>query len=140
MVGIGHTLHVKKSDNLINTEKRFAMVWNIASVPPLPGHKLSKTRSITLDYRGRTSAPSMTQLQPVARHVQPFAYCSRGNLQSLTHRSPTMFVSASRTSMPTHSAHIMAMADAQVVQNAIVTARPHSTSRPAVSRPYICQC
>ena len=118
-VGIGLTPSMSKSDNLINTEKNISRwVWNIAPFLRYR-HKLSKTRSITLDYRGRTSAPSMTQLQPVADMSNPLRIVvGNPNLDpSFSHNVRLRFQDFNADAQRS----IMAMADAQVVQNAIVS-------------------
>lgn len=71
-LGIGFAPAMSKSRDLINEERNIPerWVWNLA--PYLRyRYKMSKTRSINMDYRGNTSQPSIRQLQPVADMSNP---------------------------------------------------------------------
>lgn len=71
-VGLSLVPQMSKSLDLINSAKNIPerWVWNYA--PYLRYNwKISKTRSMNIDYNGRSSQPSMTQLQPVADMSDP---------------------------------------------------------------------
>ena len=110
---------MSKSDNLINSDKNITRnVWNIAPFIRYR-HKFNRTRSMTLDYRGRTSAPSMTQLQPVADMSNPLRIIV-GNpdlAPSFSHNMRLRFQDFNSDAQRS----IMVNADAQVTQNAIVS-------------------
>lgn len=118
-VGLGLSPSMSKSDNLINTDKNISRwVWNVSPFLRYR-HKLSKTRSLTLDYRGRTSAPSMSQLQPVVDMSNPLRVV-KGNPDldpSFSHNVRLRFQDFNADAQRS----IMLMADAQVTQNAIVS-------------------
>ena len=71
-VGLSLVPTMQKSTNLSNANKSIPerWVWNVA--PFLRYNlKMSKSRSLNLNYQGRSSQPSMTQLQPVADVSDP---------------------------------------------------------------------
>lgn len=64
-VGMSVVPQMTKSINYIKTENNMERwVWNYAPYLRLR-YKFSKNRSFQADYRGRTSEPSLSQLQPV---------------------------------------------------------------------------
>ena len=70
--GISLVPTMQKSKNLSNEDKNIpeTWVWNVA---PFVRYrlKMSKSRSLNLNYQGRSSQPSMAQLQPVADVSDP---------------------------------------------------------------------
>lgn len=67
------------STDLINDARNIKTRW-VLNVAPFARfrYKLSKTKSIRIDYRARTSQPSITQLQPVADVSDPL-HVTQGN-------------------------------------------------------------
>lgn len=117
-----------KSDNLTHPEKAIATrwVWNVA--PFLRYRlKMGKQRSLNLDYRGRSSQPSMTQLQPVADYSDPMrVVVGNPNLDpSFTHYLRLRFQDFNSE----HQRSIMVMSDFDMTQNSIVsrTSFDHTT-------------
>lgn len=71
-VGAALSPSMQKSRDLVNSERNIddRWVWNVA--PYLRyRYKMGRNRSMRIDYRGRTSQPSITQLQPVADQSDP---------------------------------------------------------------------
>ena len=70
--GLSFVPTMSKSDNLIDEAKNIPerWVWNFA---PFVRYrlKMSKSRSLNLNYQGRSSQPTMAQLQPVADVSDP---------------------------------------------------------------------
>ena len=60
------------STDLLNSLRNVPQhwVWNVAPYARLR-FKFSKTKSLRINYRARTSSPSLTQLQPVADVSDP---------------------------------------------------------------------
>ena len=71
-VGLALVPQMSKSKDLINSARNIdtRWVWNYAPYLRLR-YKFSKKRSFQANYRGRSSQPSMTQLQPVADVTNP---------------------------------------------------------------------
>ncbi|MCM1310943.1 MAG: TonB-dependent receptor family protein [Bacteroides sp.] len=71
-VGLSFNPQMSKSDNLSNPDRTIPTrwVWNYAPFLRLR-YKHSKQTSLNLFYNGRSSQPSMTQLQPVADTSDP---------------------------------------------------------------------
>ncbi len=71
-VGVSLVPQRSKSIDLINSERNIPerWVWNFAPYIRYRW-KPSKTKAINVNYRGRSSQPSMTQLQPVADMSDP---------------------------------------------------------------------
>jgi hypothetical protein len=107
------------SRDLINPNKDITnSVLNIA--PYLRyRYKVSKSRSFNMFYRGRASQPSMTQLQPVADYSNPLrVVVGNPNLDpSFTHSVNLRFQDFNQEGQRS----IMAMVNAQVTQNSIVS-------------------
>ena len=71
-VGFSVQSAMSSSTDLINSARNIPShwVWSVAPFARLR-YKFSKTRSLQLDYRMRSSQPSLTQLQPVADESDP---------------------------------------------------------------------
>lgn len=71
-VGMNFNPSMSKSHDLINSARDIAerWVWNYSPYLRFR-YRFSKTRSLQANYRGRTSEPSMSQLQPVADVSNP---------------------------------------------------------------------
>lgn len=119
-VGISLVPSMSKSINLINSEKNIPLrhVFNIA--PYLRyRYRLSKSRNLAVDYNGRSSQPSMTQLQPVADMTDPLRVVV-GNPElkpTFTHSARVRFHDFNSEAQRS----IMLMADVSMKQNAIVS-------------------
>jgi hypothetical protein len=118
-VGLSIVPQRMESKDLINSNKNITnSVVNIA--PYLRyRYKVSKTRSINMFYRGRASQPSMSQLQPVADYSNPLrVVVGNPNLDpSFTHSINVRFQDFNQNAQQS----IMAMVNAQVTQNSIVS-------------------
>ena len=118
--GLSFVPSMSKSENLLSDDKSIPTrwVWNYA--PYLHMRlKMSKTRSFNLFYRGRSSQPSMKQLQPVADMSDPMNII-QGNPAldpTFTHNINIRFQDFN----PGSQRSIMAMANIQVAQNSIVS-------------------
>ncbi|MDE6557258.1 MAG: outer membrane beta-barrel family protein, partial [Duncaniella sp.] len=118
--GLQFVPQMSKSVNLINSDKNIPTrwVWNYA--PYLRTRlKLSKQRSLQAFYRGRSSQPSMTQLQPVADISDPMNI-KQGNPNldpSFNHNLQLRFQDYNTESQRS----VMLMFFAQYTQNAIVS-------------------
>lgn len=118
--GLSLVPSMSKSTNIINAEKSIPQrwVWNVAPFLRYR-YKLGKSRSIFVNYRGVSSQPSMTQLQPVADYSNPLRVVV-GNPSldpSFTHYLRLRFQDYNAE----RQRSIMVMADAQVAQNSIVS-------------------
>lgn len=106
------------SVNLLNSDKDInRWVWNYSPFLRYR-QKLSKTRSISLDYRGMTSAPTVAQLQPVPNETNPMrVIIGNPNLDpSFNHSVRLRFQDFNSDAQRS----LMAMGDVQMTQNAIV--------------------
>lgn len=118
--GISVNPSMMKSENLINNAKSIPerWVWNYS--PYLRyRYTLSKTNSLAIDYRGRTSSPSMTQLQPVPDESNPSRIVV-GNpslLPSFAHNISVRYNNFSQEKQRS----IMAFGNIRVTQNSIVS-------------------
>ena len=124
--GISLVPQTSKSVDLIDSRRDITR--HVLNVAPFLRYRLkfSKTRSLTLNYRGRSSQPSMAQMQPVADYSDPLRVVV-GNpalAPSFTHsvrlRAQNFNAESQRS--------LMVMADAQVVQNSIVSQTVFNTS------------
>ncbi len=127
-VGLSVVPQNSRSENLIDDAKSIPTrsVWNFA--PFLRYRwKVSKTRSLNIRYQGRSSQPSMTQLQPVADMSDPLnIIVGNPNLDpSFTHNVNIRFQDFNSEAQRS----IMAMLMAQVTQNSIIsrTSFDHTT-------------
>lgn len=118
--GIGVTPQMSKSEDLIIAERSIPAhwVWNLA--PYLRyRHKFSKTRSFNANYNGRSSQPSMSQLQPVPDMSNPLNIIV-GNPSldpSFNHNVMMRFQDFNTNAQRS----IMAMAFIDLTQNSIVS-------------------
>lgn len=73
-VGIQVMGSTQQSRDLINPERNINTDWLWAPAPYLRfRYKFNNTRSLQVNYRARTSQPSVTQLQPVADESNPMS-------------------------------------------------------------------
>ncbi len=119
-VGFSVNSAMSKSEDLINSARNIPTRW-AWSVAPFARmrYKFSKTRNLALDYRLRSSQPSMTQLQPVADESNPLNIVI-GNPElkpTFTHRVNLRFSDFNQDSQRS----IMAMVNASVQQNSIIS-------------------
>lgn len=109
-----------KSTNLTNPDKTIAprTTWNYSPFLRFR-YKFSKTTSMNIDYRGRSSQPSMNQLQPVADYTDPLNVV-QGNpdlVPSFNHNIRLRYQSFNAEAQRS----IMTMFDAQITQNSIIS-------------------
>lgn len=118
--GISLNPSMSRSENLINTEKSIPTrwVWNFAPYARVR-FKMSKTRSLQLNYRASTSQPSMNQLQPVADKSNPLRIVQGNpNLKpSFTQRLNARYNDFNQEAQRS----IMAMVSAQYTLNSIIS-------------------
>ena len=119
-VGMSLMPQMSRSINLINDAKSIPKrnVFNFA--PYLRyRYRMGKSRSFNIDYNGRSSQPSLTQLQPVADVSDPLRIVI-GNpdlAPTFTHNLRLRFQDFNADAQRS----IMVMANASVVQNSIAT-------------------
>ncbi len=66
-VGLSLVPTMMKSEDLINAERNIAARWQWNVAPFLRyRYRMGKNRSLSINYRSRSSQPSISQLQPVA--------------------------------------------------------------------------
>ncbi len=121
-VDVGASLipSMSRSRDLINTNRDIPMRWVWNYSPYLRyRYKMGKNRSLNINYRGRTSEPSMSQLQPVADTSDPLrVVVGNPNLDpTFTHYIRARFQDFN----PEAQRSIMAMANVQVAQNSIIS-------------------
>lgn len=116
-----------QSVNLVNSSKTIPerWVWNYAPFLRFR-YKISKTSSLNLNYNGRSSQPSMSQLQPVADYSNPLNVVV-GNpelVPSFNHniRLRQQYFDADR------QRSVMTMMDVQVSQNSIISKTTYDMS------------
>ena len=119
-VGISLVPSMSKSVNLINSEKSIPLrhVFNVA--PYLRyRYRMSKTRNLAINYNGRSSQPSMTQLQPVADMTDPLrVVVGNPSLKpTFTHNASVRFHDFNAEAQRS----IMLMANVSMRQNDIVS-------------------
>ncbi len=119
-VGLSLVPQMSKSTELINGARSIPerWVWNYA---PFMRYRLkfSKTRSLSLNYRGQSSQPSMSQLQPVADVSDPMNIVV-GNPDldpSFTHNVSVRFQDFNAD----RQRSIMAMLNVRMTQNSIIS-------------------
>ncbi len=119
-VGISVVPQSSQSKNLIDSNKDIPR-RNVLNYAPFLRYrlKLSKTRSLMAFYNGRSSQPSMTQLQPVADMSNPLnIIIGNPNLNpTFTHSAHVRFQDFNSEAQRS----IMAMIDGQMQQNAVVS-------------------
>ncbi|MDE6322181.1 MAG: outer membrane beta-barrel protein [Muribaculaceae bacterium] len=118
--GLSLVPSMQQSYNLLNSDRNIPRrwVWNFAPFLRYR-YKLGKTRSIMVNYRSRSSQPSMAQLQPVPDYSNPLrVVVGNPNLNpSFTHYIRMRFQDFNADAQRS----IMLMGDAQVAQNTIVS-------------------
>ena len=119
-VGVSVVPQMSKSIDLINSERNIEPrnTWNVAPFMRYR-YKITKSRSLNIDYRGQSSQPSISQLQPVADKSDPLRVII-GNPEldpSFTHNLRFRFQDFNQDAQRS----VMAMLNASVVQNSIVS-------------------
>lgn len=124
--GLSFVPSMSKSVNLLSDDKSIPerWVWNYAPYMRMR-FKFSKSRSFNMFYHGRSSQPSMKQLQPVADMSDPLNIIqgNPGLDPTFTHSVNLRFQDFNAESQRS----IMAMADIQAVQNSIVSRTVYNT-------------
>ena len=118
--GISFVPTMSKSIDLINSDKNIPERWVMNFAPYARyRHKFSKSRSLTFRYNGRTSQPSMTQLQPVADMSNPMnIIIGNPDLKpTFSHNVNLRFQDFDQKAQRS----FMLMANATVVQNSIIS-------------------
>lgn len=118
--GVSLQPSMSKSINLINDSKSIPRrsVWNVAPFLRYR-YKMGKQGSLQINYRGWSSQPSMTQLQPVEDKSDPLNIV-KGNPEldpTFSHNIRLRFQNFNMEKQRS----IMTMVDMQVVQNSIVS-------------------
>lgn len=118
--GLSLVPQMSRSVNLISDAKSIPTrwVWNFAPFLRYR-YKMGKSRSLMLNYMGRSSQPSMTQLQPVADKSNPMnIVVGNPNLDpSFTHMLRLRFQDFNAG----HQRSLMVMGDFSATQNSIVS-------------------
>ena len=119
-VGLSLVPTMQKSYNLIDENKNIPerWVWNVAPFLRYR-YKMGKTRSLNLNYMGRSSQPTMAQLQPVADMSDPLRIViGNPNLDpTFTHNVNVRFQDFNAQSQRS----IMLMAFLRYSQNSIIS-------------------
>ncbi len=119
-VGLSFVPQMSKSEDLINSARNIdeRWVWNFAPFLRYR-YRMGKSRSINVRYNGRSSQPSMAQLQPVADYSNPMrVVIGNPNLDpTFTHNVRLRFQDFNADAQRS----IMAMADVQLAQNSIIS-------------------
>ena len=119
-VGLSVIPTMMRSRNLINSEKDIPERWVTNFAPFMRfRYTFSKTNSLAIDYRGRSSSPSMTQLQPVPDLSNPSRIVV-GNpdlLPAFNHRVSVRYNNFNQE----RQSSIMAFGGVNVTQNSIVS-------------------
>lgn len=118
--GVSVNPTMMRSENLINSDKTIPehWVWNYAPYARLR-YSFSKTNTLAFDYRGRSTSPTMTQMQPVPDESDPSKVVI-GNpnlLPSFNHNIMIRYNNFNSESQRS----IMAFAGVQVTQNSIIS-------------------
>ena len=118
--GLSLNPSMSSSKNLTNADKSIPTrwVWNVAPYARVR-FKMSKSRSLQLNYRANTSQPSINQLQPVADMSNPLRIVQGNpNLKpSFTQRFNVRFNDFNQQAQRS----IMLMANAQYTLNSIIS-------------------
>ena len=119
-VGLSLVPQMSKSDELTGSKASIPerWVWNFAPYMRMR-YKWSGQRSIQLFYNGRSSQPSMNQLQPVADTSDPLNI-TRGNPDLKPSFNHSLNIRFQDFNME-HQRSIMVMADFSLTQNSIVS-------------------
>lgn len=119
-LGLSLVPQMSQSTDLINSARNIERrwVWNVAPFIRYK-YKMGKSRSIDVRYNGRSSQPTMTQLQPVADYSDPLrVVIGNPNLDpTFTHRANIRFQDFNADKQRS----IMLMAFADLTQNSIVS-------------------
>ena len=119
-VGLALVPQMSKSVFLDNADKNIdRWVWNYAPFLRYR-YKFSKQSSIQVNYRGQSSQPSMSQLQPVLDVSNPTNQI-QGNPNLDPSFNHNMMIRYQNFNMESQRS-VMLMADIQVTQNAIISA------------------
>ena len=119
-VGLSLVPTMMKSEDLINAERNIAARWQWNVAPFLRyRYRMGKNRSLSINYRSRSSQPSISQLQPVADMSDPLrVVIGNPDLKAtFSHNISLRF----QTFSPESQRSIMAMMFAQVAQNSIIS-------------------
>lgn len=119
-IGLAAVSAMSRSTDLVRSERNIPerWVWNYAPYARFR-YKFSKTSSLNFFYQGRSSQPSVRQLQPVADYSNPLNV-TIGNPSlkpTFTHNIRLRF----QRYNPDNQSSIMSMMDASVVQNSIIS-------------------
>ena len=119
-IGFSVNSAMSASRDLINSDRDIASrwVWTVAPFARLR-YKITKTRNFAIDYRMRSTQPSLTQLQPVADESNPLNIIV-GNPElkpTFTHRFNIRFNDFDQE----HQRSIMAMIGVNFEQNSIIS-------------------
>lgn len=118
--GISFVPQMSESEDLINSDKNIPKRWVLNFAPFLRyRHRFSNTRSLNINYRGQSSQPSLTQLQPVPDMSDPMNIII-GNPDlspTFSHNLNVRFQDFNQQSQRS----IMAMANLRMTQNSIVS-------------------
>lgn len=118
--GISFVPQMSKSIDLINDARNIPERWVLNFAPFVNyRHKFSKSRSLNVRYNGRSSQPSISQLQPIPDMSNPMniIYGNPDLKPSFTHNMNLRFQDFSMQSQRS----IMLMANASVIQNSIIS-------------------
>lgn len=134
-LGLSLVPSMSKSENLINDAKSIPTrwVWNFAPFLRYR-YRMGKQRSINLHYNGRSSQPSMTQLQPVPDMSDPMKIVI-GNPElkpTFTHSLRVRFQDFNQE----RQRSIMLMADVQMAQNSIISRTSFDNTTSAQTTTY----
>lgn len=134
-VGLSVVPQRSKSIDLINDARNIPerWVWNFAPYMRYRW-KQSKSQALSIDYMGRSSQPSMAQLQPVADMSDPMrVVIGNPNLDpTFTHNVRLRFHNFNSEAQRS----IMTMMDARVEQNSIVSRTDFDSSTGAQTTTY----
>lgn len=133
--GVSVNPTMMSSENLLNSAKSIPekWVWNYAPFLRFR-YTFSKTSSLAADYNGRSSSPTMSQLQPVPDLSDPLRVVV-GNpelVPSFTHRVSVRYNNFNEA----RQSSIMAFAGVNVTQNSIVTKTTYDDQTGAQTTTY----
>ena len=118
--GVSFVPSMSKSQNMVHSERTIPerWVWNYAPFLRLR-YRFDKQSSLNINYMGRSSQPSMTQLQPVPDYTNPLnVIIGNPSLNpTFSHNIRLRFQKFS----PESQRSIMSMMDAQITQNSIIS-------------------
>lgn len=118
--GLSFVPTMSKSEDLINSDRNIPERWVMNYAPFLRyRHRFSKTRSLNIRYNGRSSQPSLTQLQPVPDMADPMNIVI-GNPDLKPTFSHSLNLRFQDFNQETQRS-IMAMVNAGMTQNSIVS-------------------